>query len=96
MRDATKAENMSLRSPYLAWSSDKPDPTVITATYLGGRMPVPGLELLQEAAPCPWQHNLVEMLIEQPCPRMAVMEPLREGPYRPSRRSRGIGRHHGR
>lgn len=87
---------MPFRSPYLAWSRDRPDPTTITRNYLGDRMPVPGLELLQEAAPCPWQHTLVQLLIEPPCPPVAVMAPLQEGPYRPARRSRGIGRHHGR
>ena len=96
MRDVTKAEIMPFRLPYLAWSSDKPDPTILAGTHLGSRMPVPELELLQEAAPCRWQHTLVQLLMEQPCPRADDMAPLREGPYCLARRSRGIGRHHGR
>jgi hypothetical protein len=87
---------MSFRSPHLAWASDKPDPTIVTETYLNGRMPSREMETLQETVPCPWQHTLLQLLTEQPFSPIATTAQLREGPYRPARRSRGIGRHHGR
>ncbi len=87
---------MLFRSPHLAWASDKPDPTIVNGSSLSGRTPFREAETLQEAAPCPWRHTLIQLLTEQPFSPVAATARLQEGPYRPARRNRGIGRHHGR